>query len=128
MITGNEVYTHLENDIASFEAYCTQGYDRVPKSLPCVFFNEERHRGRSRVTLDYSDKQVVSTVNIEVYGYGNIRPLVDAIEDSMNGMYYIEEMCMKVDNADPDINRYSMRFSRVICEGDVLTEDEMSEV
>lgn len=112
----NAIYTKLHNELP--DVYCTRRYEPNPKSLPCLYFRETHFRPRRNVTLNYDDQQINCTVTIEVFAKDGIRAIIDTVESEMNSMYFIEESCIQVDNADITIMRYIMTFSRIICEGD----------
>lgn len=124
MITANDVFDYLVRAINDEDIYFTCAYENIPESLPCIYFRESHFRPSAHVTLDYTDQQKNSTVYIEVFAEEDIEDIVSAIEQAMNAMYYIEDSCNQIDNADERIERYALSFSRIICEGDTL--DEMS--
>ena len=118
MITINKVYTELHNALEG--VYCTRNYEPVPSSLPCMYFRETHFRPIEHVNIANNDNVRNSTVYIEVFAKTDIQDLVEKIESTMRAMHYIEENCMQVDNADISISRYTLTFSRIICEEDTL--------
>lgn len=121
MITPNQVYTKIEDALTTspLSAYCTQSMERIPISLPCMYFREEHYRPERNITFTFNDEQLKSTVHIELYGV-DLDSYIRAIETVMSDMYFIEESCNQIDNGDPDVERYVFRFSRMICGGDTL--------
>lgn len=122
MITKNQIYTKLENALPT-TVYCTQFYEVVPKSLPCVYFRASWSPIRRHTNLSYSDNQKRFYCYVEVYG-NNIDSIVATVESAFKGMFFIEELCEMIPNYDPSIERVSMRFQRVITESDVLETNE----
>lgn len=119
MITLNAIYTRLHEALG---IYCTRNYEPVPKSLPCMYFRENHFRPRENVNITYTDNIRNSTVYIELYAKSGMQNLIDIVESTMNDMRYIEESCIQIDNADISVQRYSLTFSRIICEEDILGE------
>lgn len=119
MITVNQIYDTLENALGGI--YVTKYYHRINEQLPCVYFRESHSPLRSATTLDYSDEQKRLYCYIEVYGQ-EIDSIVETIEATMRGMYFIEELNEMIPNYDPSIERVSMRFQRIITGGDSLGE------
>lgn len=117
MITINQIYTQLSDGM---DIYCTRRYEPVPASLPCLYFRESHFRPKPSVTLEYGDEVIQSTIYIELYAKSGMSDLITQVETLMNSMYYIEENCMEIDNADISIQRYTLTFSRIICGGDTL--------
>lgn len=124
MITVDEVYTTLANALEqAYEGfYCTRSYEPVPKNLPCMYFREFHYRPRGSITLTYSDEVHNSSVYVELYmtEADDINGIIATVEETMNGMYYIEEMCTQLNNIDPTLERYSLRFFRKLCKGDTI--------
>lgn len=122
MITVNEVYTNLVNAVETAypDFYCTRSYEPVPRSLPCLYFREFHYRPRGSITLSYNDEVHNSSIYVELYmtEADDINGIIELIESTMNGMYYIEEMCTQLNNIDPTLERYSLRFFRKLCKGD----------
>lgn len=117
MITVNAVYTQLHNALG---CYCTRNYEPVPPSFPCMYFREDHFRPRENVNIANTDNVRNSTVHIELYAKSEMQDLIDTVETTMRGMHYIEDSCIQIDNADISIQRYSLTFSRIICEEDTL--------
>lgn len=121
MITVNQVYDTLAKALPN--VYVTKYYNRIQENLPCVYFRES-HSPVSRYNqLDYADKQFRLVCYVEVYGY-DIDAIVETIEDTFRGMFFLEELCEMIPNYNPDIERVSMRFQRIIAEGDTFPEGE----
>lgn len=117
MITVNQVYDRLYNALPN--VYVTKYYNRITEHLPCVYFRES-HNPVSRYTqLDFNDKQLRLVCYVEVYGY-DTDAIVKTIEDTFREMFFMEELCEMIPNYNPDIERVSMRFQRIIAEGDSL--------
>lgn len=122
MITKNQVYTIMTQALPN-TVYCTQYYEIVPKSLPCVYFRASWNPIIRHINLDYSDIQKRMVVYIEVYGT-NIDSIVSSLETVFKSMYFVEELAEMIPNYDPSIERVSMRFSRVITDKDTLGTEE----
>lgn len=114
MITKNEVYTTLTEALPG--VYCTQYYEPIPKELPCVYFRESHSQVRRYVTLNYDDEQIRMVCYVDVYGQ-NIDEIVTAVENAFRSMCFIEDLNEMVPNYNPEIERVSMRFQRIITGG-----------
>ncbi len=124
MITVNQVFDTLSKALPN--VYVTKYYNRIQEDLPCVYFRES-HNPVSRYTqLDFKDKQFRLVCYIEVYGY-DTDAIVQTIEETFRSMFFIEELCEMIPNYNPDIERVSMRFQRIIAEGDELPEGDNNE-
>lgn len=120
MVSKNEVYTYLTESIKTDGVYFTQYYEVIPKALPCVYFRTSHSPIRSNLTLKNTDEQLRMYCYIEVYGQ-NIDGLVEDIEAVFRQIHFVEELCEMIPNYDPEIERVSMRFMRVITGGNTLT-------
>ena len=119
MITVNQIYDTL--DTALDGIYVTKYYNRINEQLPCVYFRESHSPLKRATDLDYTDEQIRLYCYIEVYGH-DVDEIVLTIEETMRGMYFIEELNEMIPNYDPSVERVSMRFQRIICGGDTLNE------
>lgn len=124
MITKNEIYTVLATALREQygDFYCVQGYEPVPRSIPCMYFREFHMRPAPTINFEFTEDVKDSTVYIELYLEHNDEvdsdEVIKFIEDIMGSLYYIEEMCNQIDNIDISIDRYSIRFFRKLCGGD----------
>ena len=119
MITANQIYDTLANALDG--VYTTKYYERIEEQLPCVYFRESHSTIRSSVDLSYQHEAVQMYCYIEVYG-NDLDEIVNTIEATMKSMCFIEELNEMIPNYNPSVERISMRFGRVICEGDTLNE------
>ena len=110
MITRNDIFDYIANHV---DAYCTNYYEVVPKSFPCVYVRFSWNPIKRYVNLDFTDEQIRAYAYIEVYGQ-NIDETVAQVESVMKEMYFVEELAEQVQNFDPSLERVSMRFMRVI--------------
>ena len=117
MITKNEVYTYMSDHL---DAYCTQFYEVIPKSLPCVYFRETHAPVRKNITLALDDQQLRMVIFLEVSGL-NIGGLIEDIEAVFREMGFVEELCQMDQNFSASEERWNMRFSRIVCGDEPLT-------
>lgn len=110
MIGRDDIFDYIANNV---NAYCTNYYEVVPKSLPCVYVRFSWNPIRRYINLDFTDEQIRAYAYIEVYG-NNIDGTVAEVERVMREMYFVEELAEQVQNYDPSLERVSMRFCRVI--------------
>lgn len=122
MISTNEIYTNLCNSINTTQrpVYCTRFYSEICKETPCLFFRESHRNTEEATTLNLTDKQVESTVEIEIYSEDSSQEIMSEVETAMRSMMFIEQECHAIENADPTIERMYGRFYRVIAGGDEL--------
>lgn len=119
MITVNQVYDTLVKALPGI--YVTKYYNRIQENLPSVYFRESHNPVSRYVQMDFNDKQFRLVCYVEVYGY-DTDEIVQTIESTFKGMFFMEELCEMIPNYNPDIERVSMRFQRIIAEGDSLPE------
>ena len=124
MISVNEVYDTLAKALPN--VYVTKYYNRITEQLPCVYFRESHSPVRRYNQLDYQDEQHRLVCYVEVYGY-DIDDIVKTIESTFKSMYFLEELAEMIPNYDPDIERVSLRFQRIITDGDTLPAQEVSD-
>ena len=117
MITKNEIYTRMTEALPG--VYCTQYYEKVHENLPCVYFRESHSPVKRYTTLDLTDEQVRFYCYIDVFGQ-NIDELVTEIETVFREMKFIEELSEMIPNYDPEVERVSMRFCRILTGGNTL--------
>lgn len=121
MITKNQVFTYLSENI---DAYCTQYYEVIPKSLPCVYFRETHAPVRKNITLALDDEQLRMVIYLEVTGQG-IDDLLSDIEAVFREMKFVEELCQMEQNFNAEEERWNMRFSRIVAGDEPLTEETL---
>lgn len=124
MISVNEVYDTLAKALPN--VYVTKYYNRITEQLPCVYFRESHSPVRRYNQLDYQDEQHRLVCYVEVYGY-DTDDIVTTIESTFKSMYFLEELAEMIPNYDPDIERVSLRFQRIITDGDTLPAQEVSD-
>lgn len=124
MISVNEVYDTLAKALPN--VYVTKYYNRITEQLPCVYFRESHSPVRRYNQLDYQDEQHRLVCYVEVYGYDTDN-IVTTIESTFKSMYFLEELAEMIPNYDPDIERVSLRFQRIITDGDTLPAQEVSD-
>ena len=121
MITVNQIYNNIINNLPNI--YVTKYFERITEALPCVYIRESHSPIESATNLNFSDKQVRMYLYVEVYGE-ETEGIVEQVEAIMRNMGFLEELSEMIPNYDPSIERVSMRFQRVICDGDtILTLD-----
>lgn len=123
MITKNQVFTEIADNVT---AYCTQVYEIVPESLPCVYFRWTSYANSNRVTLDNLDEQERVTVYIEIYAEDETDTLTAQVNSIMKRMGFIKETEQPLKNYDPRIKRMSLRYQRNICGGDIYESSQVS--
>lgn len=121
MITVNQLYDALINKLDGI--YVTKYYERITEALPCVYIRESHSPLRYATNIDFSDKQIRMYFYVEVYGE-ETEEIVERVETAMRELFFLEELSEMIPNYDPSIERVSMRFSRVICDGDTLVGAE----
>ncbi len=121
MISVNQLY---DTFISKFpDVFVTKYYTRINEALPCIYVRESHSPLKYATNIDFSDKQMRFYFYVEVFGE-ETEGLVDRIETAMREMGFLEELSEMIPNYDPSIERVSMRFSRVICDGDTILEIE----
>lgn len=109
-------------------AFVTAQRLRMAPIFPAVEIRQiDKTRTRSAITLDFEDEQHTLTFESQVYcdepsgGLDEAFRIMGIVEAALNGLYFVEMSCNEVDNQDPDIARVVARFSRQVCDGDLLT-------
>lgn len=121
MITVNQLYDAF---ISKFpDVFVTKYYTRITEALPCIYIRESHSPLRYATNIDFSDKQIRMYFYVEVYGE-ETEEIVERVETAMRELFFLEELSEMIPNYDPSIERVSMRFSRVICDGDTIVEIE----
>ena len=124
MITVNQIYDRLVESLPN--VYVTKYYNRITETLPCVYFRESHSPVRRYTQLDYNDRQFRLVCYVEVFGH-EIDELVATVEEIFKSMFFLEELAEMIPNYNPDIERVSMRFQRIITDGDELPTQEVSD-
>lgn len=117
MITVNQVFDTLSKALPN--VYVTKYYNRITEQLPCVYFRESHNPVFRYTDFDMANEQMRLVCYVEVFGY-DIDSIVATVEQTFKEMFFIEELCEMIPNYNPDIERMSLRFQRIIAGGDTL--------
>lgn len=131
-ITSNAVFTKVKTAITTeYEgALCVSERLYAPPTFPCVWVIElDSYPTRNATTLDFSDEQVRSTFEIQVFsnlttnGSGQAKEIINIAISAMRSLGYRCTLSSPVDNGmDASIKRHVARFTRFIGSGDTLPE------
>ena len=129
--TPDTIYTYVRNAVKAVysSAYTTSKYEPTPSSFPCVMVRTiGQIRPTSGIQLDFADKQIRYTVEIQVFSnkkgssQSQANAVMDVVSTAMNDLYFIQDMREPVDNADATISRVIARFHRIVGGGDAIEE------
>lgn len=126
----NAVYTWVVDSVKTEYPSIHAGgkLEPSPAAFPALYLREiGKSRPLQNMTLSYDDTQYRSTFEAQVFSNKKSGAMSEAynimklVEQAFNGIYYIEDMCEPVENAnDHSIYRLVARFHRIVCGGDEM--------
>lgn len=129
-ITKNAVLTRVKAAVTAEYSNIQVCSERVyaPSSFPCLWFVEiDTHPEKSQLTLNYSDDQRRSTIELQAFSNdrndatGQAENIIAIATAKMKECGYRCTISFPLDNGqDTNIKRHVARFTRFIGSGDTL--------
>lgn len=131
-VTINQIYDYVEQNVNRMyrPVRCSSVIEPVRSEFPaCEIVEINHYQAPNVMPLDFGEHGTTSLrVDFEVHVFSNhgntalteARSIMDDVEYAFRQLYFTETSCLRSDNADATVVHLVARFTRLICDGDVL--------